>query len=297
MKRTFGLLVRGKTNCLLAALLLGLFGALPASAQLRVELALDQEQYLPGETISVSVRITNLSGQPVTLGEDPDWLTFIVERKENSFIVPKSADAPVAGGFTIGSSITATKRVNIAPYFNIAQPGRYNLSANIKIPQWQREINAKGRIFDIVTGSKIWEQEFGIPQSEPGAAPVMRRYALIQAGTMKEIKLYARVADATETQVFRVFPLGSMVSFSKPEAQVDQTSRLHVLHQNGARTFNYSVVDPDGREVVKETYLYTQTRPVLRGDGEGKVFVGGGMRRGDSANANAPGAAANAVRR
>src|SRR5205814_1845083 len=71
------------------------------------------------------------------------------------------------------------------------------------------------------------------------------------------------------------------------EAQVDQTSRLHVLHQNGARSFNYSVVDPDGREVVKEIYLYTQTRPVLRGDGEGKVYVAGGMRRPDSNNANA----------
>ena len=78
---------------------------------------------------------------------------------------------------------------------------------------------------------------------------------------------------------------------------MDKTSRLHILHQNGARTFNYSVVDPDGREVVKETYLYTQTRPALRGDGEGKVFVAGGMRRADSGNANAPAAPAAAIRR
>lgn len=260
---------------LLAALLF----TLTAGGQVRLELVLDQEQFLPGETLAASVRITNLSGQPLELGGQPDWLSFFVERKENNFIVEKSADAPVEGIFKIDSSLTATKRVNISPYFNLAQAGRYTLTANVKIPQWQKEISAK-RTFDIVKGAKIWEQEFGVPQTESPDPPVMRRFVLLQANFMNNLKLYVRVSDLTDNQVLHVFPLGPMVSFSRPEAQVDKLSQLHVLHQSSARSFNYSVVDPSGRELVKETYQMAQNRPVLKGDGEGKVFVSGGTRMG-----------------
>jgi len=271
-------------SCLLAALLL----AAPALGQVRLELGIDQEQYLPGEPIAVAVRITNLSGQPLHLGEQPDWLTFFVERKENNFILPKSAEAPVAGGFTVESSLAATRYINIAPYFNLSQPGRYHLTANVKIPQWEKEVNAKPRNFDIIAGARIWEQEFGVPQANSASPPIMRRYALVQASYFKNIKLYIRVSDDTDTQVLHVFALGPMVSFSRPEAQVDKASQLHVLYQAGARAFHYSVVDPEGREIIKDIYDYTQNRPILRGDGEGKVFVTGGRRRTRTTETNSP---------
>ena len=50
-----------------------------ATAQVRVEVTLDQGQFLPGETLVAAVRITNRSGQTLRLGGQPDWLTFSVE--------------------------------------------------------------------------------------------------------------------------------------------------------------------------------------------------------------------------
>ena len=52
---------------------------LSASAQVTVDVVLDQEQFLPSESLPVAVRITNRSGQPLHLGADTNWLTFSVE--------------------------------------------------------------------------------------------------------------------------------------------------------------------------------------------------------------------------
>ena len=52
-------------------------------AQVTAEVVLDEEYFLPGESIVVSVRISNLSGQTLQLGKDPDWLTFAVEAKDS----------------------------------------------------------------------------------------------------------------------------------------------------------------------------------------------------------------------
>src|SRR5437762_750331 len=84
-------------------------------------------------------------------------------------------------------------------------------------------------------------------QTRPGGGePELRRYALLQAAYLKQLTLYARVSDVNEVRVFKVYPIGPMVSFSKPEGQVDKTSNLHVLWQVGARSFQYVVVSPEG---------------------------------------------------
>ena len=112
--------------------------------------------------------------------------------------------------------------------------------------------------------------------------PEVRKYALQQAIHLKQLKLYARVSDQSESRVFRVFPIGPMISFSKPECQIDKSSNLHVLYQTAAKSFNYSVINSDGRLLVRQTYEYTDTRPVLRVDREGRILIGGGARRGSS---------------
>src|ERR1017187_5062430 len=62
--------------------LLALTACLHASAQVSVDLGLDQEQFLPNEAVRLAVKITNRSGQPVHLGADASWLTFSVESQE-----------------------------------------------------------------------------------------------------------------------------------------------------------------------------------------------------------------------
>lgn len=129
--------------------------------------------------------------------------------------------------------------------------------------------------------SKIWEQEVGIPPSagSAGAAPEIRKYILQQANYLKgRIRLYLRVMDANG-KVFRVFPIGPMVSFGRPEPQVDKASNLHVLYQYGPSAFSYTVFSPQGDLLVRRTYDYVGSRPRLGLDEAGDITVLGGVRR------------------
>jgi len=247
------------------------------TAQLSVEVVLDQEQYLPGEAIVARVRVANFSGQTLGFGDSDDWLVFNVESRDG-YVIEKIAEVPVAGKFELESSSTATKRVDLAPYFTVNKPGRYVVSAVVKVRQWDREWGSKNAGFNVIRGVKLWEQDAGIPKAG-GGEPELRKYALLQANYLKQLTLYVRVSDADEVRLFKVAPIGPLVSFSKPEGQVDKVSNLHVLWQVGARSFQYLVLNPEGETIVRQTHEYGQTRPALRADDSGGVVVAGGVRR------------------
>src|SRR5262245_1536385 len=111
------------------SLLLALLSASvsPLFAQVKVEIALDQEHFLVGEKIVVPVRITNRSGQTLKLGVEPDWLTFSVESRDG-FVVVKHGEAPVTDEFTLESGQVATRRVELSPYFDLNRIGRYRVT-------------------------------------------------------------------------------------------------------------------------------------------------------------------------
>ena len=263
------------------ALWLGLLAPLSSGfGQVTVEVTLDQDQFLPAETIVAAVRIANRSGQTLLLGGTPDWLTFSVEAREG-LIVPKIEEVPVTGEFVLESSKVATKRVNLTPFFSLTKPGRYSVTASVRIQHWDREFTSLPKAFDIIQGVKLWEQDFGVPPPAGAetANPEVRKYTLQQANYLKQLRLYLRLTDVAESRVIRLFPLGTMASFGRPEPQVDNQSNLHVLFQTGARSFSYCAVNPDGRVIVRQTHDYANTRPRLQVDSAGRFSVAGGVRR------------------
>ncbi|HYG34285.1 MAG TPA: hypothetical protein VEC99_05850 [Clostridia bacterium] len=266
----------------ISGLWLGLLAAslVSASAQVTAEIVLGQQQYLPGESMPIAVRITNRSGQTLNLGSEPDWLTFSINTPEG-MIVPQVGEVPVQGEFTLGSSKVATKRVDIAPYFSAIQPGRYELCATIRIRDWDREIISETVKFNVIQGSKLWEQEVGVPRAADAGngAPELRKYMLQQANYIKgQIRLYARVTDSYG-RTYKVLTLGKMLSFSRPEPQVDKFSNLHVLYQDGPYSFSYTVCNLVGEVIVRHSYDYVNSKPRLRADEDGNISVVGGARR------------------
>ncbi len=264
---------------IILALLFSLAWLPGAVGQLLVEVRLEKEQYLAGEALPVSVRVINRSGQTLKLGDEADWLTFSVESRD-SFIVSKNGEAPVLGEFTLENSKVGTKRVDLAPYFALTRTGRYRITASVRIRQWAAQATSPPKDFDIVEGTKIWTREFGVPTGGANLPPEMRRYTLLQANLLRsEIRLYFRLSDANQSELLKVFSLGQMVSFGRPEAEMDGRSRLHVLHQNGAHTSLYTVLSPDGEVVTQQLYDFFETRARLRLDREGNISVAGGARR------------------
>src|SRR6478609_474273 len=200
---------------LASVLLLSLLS--PVWAQVSVELAMEQEFFLVGETIPVAVRITNRSGQTLHLGKEVDWLTFAVESR-TAYMTEKDGDVPVEGEFELESGKTAIRRVNLAPYFALNRVGRYQLTANVRIQQWDTAVATKPKAFEIINGSKIWSQDFGMPQRAgvTNEAPEVRRYSLEQANYLHgKLRLYLRLTDSEGSRVLKVVPIGGIVSFSK----------------------------------------------------------------------------------
>jgi hypothetical protein len=273
------------------ALLLCLWAGLSqASAQVSVEVTLDQDQFLPGETLIAGVRISNRSGQPLRFGTDDDWLTFSVESKDG-LVVARTGDVPVLGEFVVDSSKRATKHVDLAPYFAFSKPGRYTITATVKIKDWGKETASPQKNLNIVEGAHLWEQEFGLPKSSaPGdGEPEVRKYMLQQVNYLKgQLRLYVRVTDAPGTRIFRTVPVGTMLSFSQPDTRLDKDSKLHLLYQSWARSFSYSVFNPDGEMILRQTYDFKTARPRFAVDADGNISIAGGERRVSQSDIPAP---------
>jgi hypothetical protein len=255
------------TGILLVSLLCG-------NAQVTVDLVLDQEQYLRDESLPVKVRITNRSGRTLKLGGTANWLQFNIESRDGHRVAQLS-ELPKEE-FTVESSMVATRQVDITPLYTIGAPGRYTVSAEIRIPEWSQQISSKPKIFNIAGSPPLWEQLVGVPGTD-GSVPEVRKYVLQQANA-KQLKLYVRVTDEHGYKTFKLMPVGQMVSFSRPDAQVDKESNLHLLFQSGARSFIYAIVTPQGDLKLRQRHDYSHTRPGLRVGQNGEIAVAGGQR-------------------
>jgi hypothetical protein len=266
-------------------------GFIPSvDAQVTVEVVLEQEHFLVGEAIPAAVKVTNRSGQTLHLGDEPDWLTFSLEAK-NGYIVTKNGEVPVKGEFTLKSGQVATRRVDLSPYFVLDQVGRYQITTLVRIKEWDTTVTAPPKSFDIINGAKIWAKNFGLPMvaGATNRSPEVRKYTLEQANYLrKQLRLYLRLTDGDGDRVIKVFPLGPMVSISSPEPQIDRENNLHVLYQQGARSYLYNVITPDGDVTVRQMHEITATRPKLQADDKGNYFVSGGARRFTSQDLPAP---------
>jgi hypothetical protein len=255
-----------------------LFASPLLQAQVKVEVALDQQQFLPGESLPVILRVINHSGQTLYFGADNTWLDFSVETQDGHAI-GKTAEFPPAEAFALDSAQRATRRIDIAPCFNLTARGHYKVRANVLVQEWNQVITSPPVEFDIIEAAKLWEQDFGVPlpQGVTNRPAEIRRYSLQEANYLKHLTLYFRVSDRTG-RINKVFPLGQMISFGQPDARLDKVNNLHVLYQNGPHSFYYTVIDPDGDVIVRRNYEYT-TRPRLRADENGNFDVIGGTRR------------------
>lgn len=223
------------------------------------------------------VRIINRSGQTLALGEEPDWIDFSIERVGGGF-VRQLSDPPVQRPFKLESTQQGTLSVDLAPCYDLRQAGIYQISAQVKVKDWDSRLAAKPVRFEIIEGTKLWEQAVGIPQSASNQQPEIRTYSLQQANYLAEPRLYLRVSSSDGT-VIKLLNVGRILSFGRPEPILDKRSRLHLLHQDGARSSEYLVVNPNGSIEIRQTYEYGDSRPRLRLDENGEVNVSGGIRR------------------
>ena len=259
--------------------LLALAPLLGLRGQVTVELEFDKDFYIADESMTASVRITNFSGRSLVFGRDNEWLRFLVEQ-EDGFLAKQKGVAPVVGEFEIPNASRGTRRVNLAPYYKMVLPGRYQVTASVFSQELDEVLRSSPVHVNIIRATALWQKEFGIAVEEEGGKPSyeIRKYVLIRALNNNRLELYVRVASRDDSKVYGVFPVGNLVAFGSPEAQVDRQSRLHLLQQYGARSFRYLVVTPEGELKIRRRHDYAKSRPRLVRSAQHGIAVLGGIR-------------------
>jgi hypothetical protein len=176
-----------KNMVLSVAVLLALAGGL--SAQVTVQVLMDQDQFLPNESTPIKVRLVNNSGQTLRFGAE-DWISYSVESADGA-IVLKTGDAPMAHDFEVRAAEMATTGADLAPCYDISKPGRYSVTATVRIKDWDRNFASAPKKFSVITGTRLWEKEFGVPQSPTNhSQPEVRKYILQEATLARHTQLY-----------------------------------------------------------------------------------------------------------
>ena len=262
-------------------LLLGLLGPVVAlNAQgLQVVMVTEYREYLPNEPLNVRLSIKNISGEPVILGQDKDWIKFTIFDLDLKPVHHRGS-VPAGEVFVVDDKNSVDKYFNIGPFFNLSDAGRYSIQAHIKVRRWKETISASAPAVRVVRGVSIMTLRQGIPDLiNKSKKPEIRAYTLIRKRNQGRTHLYVRVEEEKGKAVYNVQPLGGIVSFAKPEFHLDQSRYAHAIFQNGSRSYLYCVIDSDGEMSKRQTYeIYRQVRPTFSLDDRGDIVVRGGRR-------------------
>ena len=255
-------------------MILLLFGlgllATNALAQLAVQIRLPQTTLLVYESIPVAVNIQNFSGQPIQLTDTGDarWLKFLVTDEFGSTV-------PVTGTFAASEPVTlapgkaVTQTIDLLPMFALRSRGLYRVQASVHSPAG----SAVSTVLDfmLMQGREIWTQTVGLP----GATNEYRNYALVTRRDGNAELLFASVREDLAQAVYSLVPLGELLPTGAPQVRLDQQGHLHVLFQNGPRSFGYVHIDPAAKVLVRAAYSNFATWPELATK-DGAVTVVGG---------------------
>ncbi len=247
------------------------------SAQVDVDLSMARESFLPAEDIEVGVRISNFTGSPLTLGKEPRWLRFTVERISGG-VSERLSEPPESGEFTLEQATRGKLTFNITPLFRLSTPGAYRVSAMVLLPSGEQFTSAP-KNFNIISGAQI-SQPREVGWKAPDGTLERRKFIVQKGNFQRKAQLYVRITDASESHTIKVLPLGNSVSFDRPEWVVDRQTRFHILHRADASHYLYHVILPDGT-IESRQMLYNDgsgsTQFRVNEDGEIRVF--GGVRR------------------
>jgi len=263
------------------AIALGLFGALAdAGAQVRVDLSLRRSLFIRYEPLVAIVSITNLSGRDLNLAdqENHKWFSFHIESSAGALIPPYNPDyslTPVQ--IPAGQSIK--RAVNITPLYPLTEYGIYRVRATVFDSETKHFYSSNPPLnVEITEGRMLWQQTIGVPDDGKNEGGQMRTATLLSHRLPDETQLYLRIEDKDNGLVFCTHQLGRLVSFDKPQIEIDARNQINILQNTAPRMFLYTKVGLDGQILDRKQYAgTTESRPTLRRDTAGGYQIVGGM--------------------
>jgi len=241
-----------------------------ARAQIAVQIRIPATTLLVYESIPVTVSIQNYSGRPIQLADTgaTRWLKLIVTDGAGSAI-PVTGTIAASDPVTIEPGNAVAQTIDLLPLFSIRSRGLYRVQASVHCPAG----SAVSTVMDfmLMQGREIWTQTVGLP----GSNNEYRAYSLTTRRDGNVELLFASVREDSAQAVYSLVPLGELLPTGAPRVRVDQQAHLHVLFQNGPRSFGYAHVDPSAKVLARAAYSNFITWPELT-EKDGVISVEGG---------------------
>jgi hypothetical protein len=260
----------------LLTLVFALAIAASASAQIQVELKFPRVQFVAYEPLIATVQITNLAGRDIELrdGNGERWFGFEITADEGRLITPSRpvSEEPLV----IAAGDTVTRKINLAPVYPMQEFGPYHVRAHVFFADLNKFFYSQRKVVQVGDARAIWQKTVGVPVGMPDAG-AERTYSLLSNRFPDHTKLYVRVEDRSTGGVYSKFPLGRAIAYGEPQAELDRSNQLHVMHCSAPRTWAYSQIGLNGQLLARSTFMETKTRPQLRRTPEGAIAVRGGM--------------------
>ena len=241
-----------------------------ALAQLAIQIRIPQTTLLVYESIPVTVSIQNFSGHQIQLADSDDsrWLKFTVTDRSGSAI-PVTGTLAASEPVTIEPGKAVTQIIDLLPMFAIRSRGLYRIQASVHCPAG----SAASTIVDLtlMQGREIWRQTVGLP----GSKNEYRNYSLVTRREGNLELLFVSVREDSAQAAYSLVSLGELLPTGEPQARLDQQGHLHVLFQNGPRSFGYAHIDPSAKVLALAAYSNFDTWPELT-EKDGVISVVGG---------------------
>jgi hypothetical protein len=263
---------------MLLMVLLGIIAVLPASlhAQILVDLSIKRVLYIAYEPLLATVRITNLSGNPLLLAdvEGKKWFGFQVETLDGRPIPPSNPDYEI-DPIKVGPGESITRTINLVQLYPITDFGSYRIRASVYSAELSNYFSSPPLSVEITEGRLLWQQTVGVPATG-GIKGGNRTISLLSHRLTERTDLYLRIEDKEAGIVYCTHRLGDYISYGKPDIMLDASNTIHVLQNNIPHEFIYTKVGLDGKILDQLSYNAPKTRPQLKRFDDGTISVVGG---------------------
>ncbi len=253
-------------------------------AQVALQLALSDHQYLSHEQVVARLVLRNDSGRPLAFGDDQRLqgkLFFEITDSSGKMLQLRTNESPTLPQMILTNGQTSEPAyINLTKYYRLSEPGNYRIHFWISHPQMSSAYQSNNVNFSVNRGHELWRLPVGVPDllnDDSGKPSKTMYYVLTSIYKKANNSLYIQIED--DQKIYALRYIGRAIGSEKVERDVDGFSNLHMVVPIKPRLFQYVILNLKGEIEKAEIYKKTNTPPRLgRDEKHGNVFIVGGEK-------------------
>jgi hypothetical protein len=218
--------------------------------RLDVSLTLANTAFIIGEPVLVQVKLINTLREPLEFGTKDKLFIEITRANQLQELVPYN-DEPFIKPLVLNPGNTLDHRLEIDKWFSLHDSGKYLVRAVIVHGDMRYESARKS--FDVIPGITLRE---GV-QMFTNRQRLQRNFKLVYWMRNQTNRLFLRIEDEPEGQVWDTIDLGTYLKDSEAKLDIAPNGEVTVIHRSTRDSFLRVVIWslPDSVEIAEHNAL------------------------------------------